>query len=190
MFYIRTADRLQRTSVWRDNLEGGLDYLKQVVCQDKLGIGAELEADMRRVIDSYECEWKKVIGDPVHCGVFVTTSTAIVRIAMSPSSMSATTRPARPAERHCSRRRFERRGRSASRGILARSLRARGYPAAERRRGADRWEGGRGVPSARCRVPIGNHDPASDANVLSRASSAILAEKSWSPSPIYKQHSV
>jgi len=64
MFYIRTAERLQRTSVWRDNLEGGLDYLKQVVCEDKLGIGAELEADMQRVIDTYECEWKKTIGDP------------------------------------------------------------------------------------------------------------------------------
>jgi nitrite reductase (NADH) large subunit len=63
MFYIRTAERLQRTSVWRDNLEGGLDYLKQVVCEDKLGIGAELEADMQRVIGTYECEWKKTIGD-------------------------------------------------------------------------------------------------------------------------------
>jgi nitrite reductase (NADH) large subunit len=64
MFYIRTAERLQRTSVWRDSLEGGLDYLKQVVCEDKLGIGAELESDMRRVIDSYACEWKKAIEDP------------------------------------------------------------------------------------------------------------------------------
>jgi nitrite reductase (NADH) large subunit len=64
MFYIRTAERLQRTSVWRDNLEGGLDYLKQVVCEDRLGIGAELEADMQRVIDTYECEWKKTISDP------------------------------------------------------------------------------------------------------------------------------
>jgi nitrite reductase (NADH) large subunit len=65
MFYIRTADRLQRTSVWRDNLEGGLDYLRQVVCDDRLGIAAELESDMRRVIDSYECEWKKTVNDPV-----------------------------------------------------------------------------------------------------------------------------
>jgi nitrite reductase (NADH) large subunit len=64
MFYIRTADRLQRTSVWRDNLEGGLDYLKGVVCQDRLGIGAELEADMTRVIANYECEWKRAINDP------------------------------------------------------------------------------------------------------------------------------
>ena len=65
MFYIRTADRLQRTATWRDNLEGGLDFLKQVVCEDSLGIGAELEADMARMIASYECEWKKAIEDPV-----------------------------------------------------------------------------------------------------------------------------
>jgi nitrite reductase (NADH) large subunit len=64
MFYIRTADRLQRTSTWRDNLEGGLEYLRAVVCADKLGIAAELEADMARIVASYECEWKKAIEDP------------------------------------------------------------------------------------------------------------------------------
>jgi nitrite reductase (NADH) large subunit len=63
MFYIRTADRLQRTSTWRDNLEGGLEYLRAVVCDDKLGIAAELEADMARIVASYECEWKKAIED-------------------------------------------------------------------------------------------------------------------------------
>jgi nitrite reductase (NADH) large subunit len=65
MFYIRTADRLQRTSTWRDNLEGGLDYLQGVVCRDELGIAAELEEDMARVVASYECEWKKAVEDPV-----------------------------------------------------------------------------------------------------------------------------
>ena len=64
MFYIRTADRLQRTSTWRDNLEGGLEYLKGVVCRDELGIAAELETDMARVVASYECEWKKAVEDP------------------------------------------------------------------------------------------------------------------------------
>jgi nitrite reductase (NADH) large subunit len=64
MFYIRTADRLQRTSTWRDNLEGGLEYLQQVICEDKLGIAAELEADMARIVATYECEWKKAIEDP------------------------------------------------------------------------------------------------------------------------------
>jgi nitrite reductase (NADH) large subunit len=64
MFYIRTADRLQRTSVWRDNLEGGLDYLKDVIVHDKLGLGAGLEAEMAQVVGSYACEWKKAIEDP------------------------------------------------------------------------------------------------------------------------------
>jgi nitrite reductase (NADH) large subunit len=64
MFYVRTADRLQRTSTWRENLEGGLDYLKQVVVEDKLQVGAELEADMQRVVDAYECEWKNAVTDP------------------------------------------------------------------------------------------------------------------------------
>jgi nitrite reductase (NADH) large subunit len=64
MFYIRAADRLQRTSVWRDNLQGGLDYLKEVVCEDRLGIAHELEADMQKVIDAYACEWRKAIEDP------------------------------------------------------------------------------------------------------------------------------
>ncbi|MEJ1964351.1 MAG: nitrite reductase large subunit NirB [Gammaproteobacteria bacterium] len=64
MFYIRTADRLQRTSTWLDNLEGGLDYVKQVVCEDKLGLGAGLEEDMARVVATYECEWKRAIEDP------------------------------------------------------------------------------------------------------------------------------
>ncbi|GGX29682.1 nitrite reductase large subunit [Pigmentiphaga litoralis] len=64
MFYVRTADRLQRTSTWRDNLEGGLDYLKRVVLEDSLGIGNELEADMQRVVDAYECEWKRAVTDP------------------------------------------------------------------------------------------------------------------------------
>ncbi len=64
MFYVRTADRLQRTSTWRENLEGGLDYLKQVVVDDKLQIGAELEADMQHVVDTYECEWKNAVTDP------------------------------------------------------------------------------------------------------------------------------
>ena len=64
MFYVRTADRLQRTSVWRDNLEGGLEYLQDVVIKDKLHIAAELEADMQHVVDTYACEWKNAVNDP------------------------------------------------------------------------------------------------------------------------------
>ncbi|WP_414441829.1 nitrite reductase large subunit NirB [Burkholderia sp. 22PA0106] len=64
MFYVRTADRLQRTSTWRDNLEGGLDYLIDVVVNDTLGLGEELEAQMAHVVATYECEWKKAVTDP------------------------------------------------------------------------------------------------------------------------------
>ena len=63
MFYIRTADRLQRTSVWLENLEGGLDYLKSVIVDDELGVVADLEAQMAHVVGSYECEWKSTIED-------------------------------------------------------------------------------------------------------------------------------
>jgi nitrite reductase (NADH) large subunit len=64
MFYVRTADRLQRTSVWLENLEGGIDYVRKVVCEDSLGIAAELEEAMQQVIGTYECEWKKAVEDP------------------------------------------------------------------------------------------------------------------------------
>ena len=64
MFYVRTADRLQRTSVWMENLEGGLDYLKQVVLEDSLGIGEELEQHMADLVDTYQCEWKTAVEDP------------------------------------------------------------------------------------------------------------------------------
>ncbi len=62
-FYVQTADRLQRTSVWMENMEGGLDYLKSVILDDKLGVCGQLEAQMQYVIDTYQCEWKGVIED-------------------------------------------------------------------------------------------------------------------------------
>ncbi|MDW6004334.1 nitrite reductase large subunit NirB [Vibrio mangrovi] len=61
MFYIRTADRLQRTSVWMDNLEGGIDYLREVVIEDSLGLCRELETQMQHVVDTYQCEWKSTL---------------------------------------------------------------------------------------------------------------------------------
>jgi nitrite reductase (NADH) large subunit len=100
MFYIRTAERLQRTSVWRDSLDGGLDYLKQVVCEDRLGIGAELEADMQRVIDTYECEWKKTISDPEalrRFRHFINSDRPDGRVVFVDERGQP--RPARPAER-------------------------------------------------------------------------------------------
>ncbi len=64
MYYIETADRLTRTSVWLQKLEGGLDRLKQVIIEDKLGICAELEKQMQFLVDTYQCEWKAVVDSP------------------------------------------------------------------------------------------------------------------------------
>ncbi|CAM3037919.1 nitrite reductase large subunit NirB [Vibrio mytili] len=63
MFYIRTAAPLQRTSVWMENLEGGVDYLREVIVNDKLGINAQLETDVAKLVDEYECEWTATIND-------------------------------------------------------------------------------------------------------------------------------
>ncbi len=63
MFYVRTADRLQRTSVWMENMEGGLDYLRSVVIDDRLGINDQLEQQMQLLIENYQCEWKTAVND-------------------------------------------------------------------------------------------------------------------------------
>ncbi|MCL8314962.1 nitrite reductase large subunit NirB [Enterobacter cloacae subsp. cloacae] len=72
MFYIRTADRLQRTSTWMDNLEGGLDYLREVILDDSLGIAQELEQEMARVVETYQCEWQTTLNDPNRLALFRT----------------------------------------------------------------------------------------------------------------------
>ncbi|RLN88333.1 hypothetical protein BBJ28_00025843, partial [Nothophytophthora sp. Chile5] len=64
MYYIMTADRLQRTSKWLDALEGGIDQLRRVVMEDSLGICATLEEQMNFLVGTFECEWKKVIESP------------------------------------------------------------------------------------------------------------------------------
>jgi nitrite reductase (NADH) large subunit len=63
-YYIMTAERLTRTSVWLEKLEGGLDHVRDVVVDDKLGIAAELEAMTQQLVDTYECEWAAVVRDP------------------------------------------------------------------------------------------------------------------------------
>jgi nitrite reductase (NADH) large subunit len=100
MFYVRTADRLQRTSTWRDNLEGGLDYLKDVVVNDSLGLAAELEAQMQHVVDTYQCEWKTAVTNPdvrKRFRTFVNSDKADERIVFVEERGQI--RPARPEER-------------------------------------------------------------------------------------------
>ncbi|MBF6297201.1 nitrite reductase large subunit [Nocardia amamiensis] len=71
MFYIRTADRLQRTAPWQEALEGGLDYLKQVICEDSLGIAEDLEAAMAQHVAGYRDEWAAVLEDEGKLSRFV-----------------------------------------------------------------------------------------------------------------------
>jgi nitrite reductase (NADH) large subunit len=71
MFYISTADRLQRTSKWVEGLEGGIDYLREVIVDDKLGICGELDALMEKHVENYADEWKGVIDDPEKLERFV-----------------------------------------------------------------------------------------------------------------------
>lgn len=90
MFYIRTADKLQRTSVWRENLEGGLDYLKDVIIKDSLGICEELERQMQLVVDRYQCEWRNALTDREKLKGFAPLSMTVglIRIfALCPSAI-------------------------------------------------------------------------------------------------------
>ncbi|EAW07549.1 nitrite reductase niiA [Aspergillus clavatus NRRL 1] len=64
IFYIRTADKLQRTARWIENLPGGINYLREVIIDDKLGIGAEMEQQMEELVNSYYCEWTETVRNP------------------------------------------------------------------------------------------------------------------------------
>ncbi|MCV7153418.1 nitrite reductase large subunit NirB [Mycolicibacterium pyrenivorans] len=69
MFYIRTADRLQRTAPWVEEM--GLEHLREVVCDDSLGLADEFEAAIGRHVENYACEWKGVLEDPDKLSRFV-----------------------------------------------------------------------------------------------------------------------
>jgi nitrite reductase (NADH) large subunit len=100
MFYVRTADRLERTATWLQKLDGGIEYLRRVVVDDALGITSELETDMERHVATYECEWKATVDDPVRARrfrTFVNDPRPDPSIAMVPER--AQHRPARPLEK-------------------------------------------------------------------------------------------
>ncbi|TDB95036.1 nitrite reductase large subunit NirB [Actinomadura sp. 7K534] len=71
MFYIRTADRLQRTATWLESLDGGLEYLREVIVDDRLGICAELDAAMEAHVAAYSDEWRDTLDDPGRLSRFV-----------------------------------------------------------------------------------------------------------------------
>jgi nitrite reductase (NADH) large subunit len=71
MFYIRTADRLERTSTWLERIPGGLDHVRDVVVEDSLGICEELESLMTDHVAHYRDEWSDTINDPEKLARFV-----------------------------------------------------------------------------------------------------------------------
>jgi nitrite reductase (NADH) large subunit len=71
MFYIRTADRLQRTAPWIEAMDGGLDHLRAVIVDDSLGICADLEAAMDAHVGNYADEWRGVLEDEEKLARFV-----------------------------------------------------------------------------------------------------------------------
>jgi nitrite reductase (NAD(P)H) len=64
MFYIMTADRLQRTARWIENLPNGIRYLREVILEDKLGICSVLEKQMQELVGTFFCEWTEAINNP------------------------------------------------------------------------------------------------------------------------------
>ena len=100
MFYIRTADRLERTAPWLDRLEGGLDHLRAVLLDDSLGICADLDELMARHVATYQDEWAATLDDPERLRRFVSFANApdipdpTVRFVPERSQI----RPARPDE--------------------------------------------------------------------------------------------
>lgn len=66
MFYIRTADRLQRTSLWLESLEGGIDYLRDVIVNDRLGLNSQMEEQLAALRAAAHCEWKTTLEDKAH----------------------------------------------------------------------------------------------------------------------------
>jgi nitrite reductase (NADH) large subunit len=69
-FYIRTADRLERTSTWIEKRPGGIAELRRILIEDELGIGAELEAMIEHHVATYECEWKATLDSPARLDRF------------------------------------------------------------------------------------------------------------------------
>ncbi|HEY1116564.1 MAG TPA: hypothetical protein VGE43_02595, partial [Acidimicrobiales bacterium] len=73
-YYVRTADRLQRTSTWFEALQAStgdaLAHVRAVVFDDVLGVCDELDAEIARHVEAYECEWAATLADPARLARF------------------------------------------------------------------------------------------------------------------------
>ncbi|QKJ85314.1 Nitrite reductase large subunit [Paramixta manurensis] len=100
MFYIRTADKLQRTSLWLESLDGGIDYLRKVIVEDKLGLNDHLEAEIARLRAAVVCEWTETVNDPQQQSRFAHFINSPLRDPnVQVVTERAQHRPARPVER-------------------------------------------------------------------------------------------
>jgi nitrite reductase (NADH) large subunit len=101
MYYIRTADKLQRTAPWLEALEGGIDGLREVILEDSLGLAEDLDAAMARHVEGYRDEWAQTLADPAKLARFRSfvnaPTTPDPDLAYVPERGQV--RPARPEER-------------------------------------------------------------------------------------------
>ena len=98
MFYLRTADKLQRTASWLDNLEGGVDYLRRVLLDDSLGLGQQLEEELAALMAGYQCEWSRTLEQPSpRFAHFINSDARDPLVQFVPERQQI--RPATPAER-------------------------------------------------------------------------------------------
>jgi len=191
MFYIRTADRLQRTSSWMDNLEGGLDYLRNVVVNDSLHLAEQLESEMAQVVASYQCEWQTTLADAERLALFrpfINSHVGDENVVMVSERQQP--RPATTLERE----------QHEIANVIAPSLAvvedwvelcdlsAIPENAGMAARLGDRQIALFHLPSLPQKVfALGNHEPGSDAHVLARG---MLGDVKGEPvviSPLYKQ---
>ena len=101
MLYIRTADRLQRTAAWVEEYDGGLDAIREVVLEDSLGIGEELDRAMAEHVGSYRDEWAATLADPAKLAQFSSFLNApdVADPDLAYVDERGQRRPARPHER-------------------------------------------------------------------------------------------
>lgn len=101
IFYIRTADKLQRTSVWLENLKGGIDYLREVIIEDKLGINAKLEQEMEDLRQLFKLEWRETLANEQYLQRFKHfINTPLPDNYVQKIVERDQYRPAKPEERH------------------------------------------------------------------------------------------
>jgi nitrite reductase (NADH) large subunit len=155
-FYIQTADRLERTSSWIDRRPGGVDELREIVCNDSLGIAADLEAVVERHVASYECEWKATLDRPDRLVRFTSAVGTVDRRPDSPEWTPVIDSTALTIDRSVAVRVDEQ-----SVAVLRTST---------------------GVLAA-----VGNTDPFSGADVMSRGLVGNVAGRTTLASPMYKQ---